>query len=501
MDADLGQTVLVIDPEAPFRHIINKAISPLGCYVIETSSCAEGMDIALRQRPDLIILDLDPQIPDEGLQVCQELVQGEQAIGALVFLTSSRNDVQLRINGFKAGAVDFLHKPFIMEELRARVSMHLRLRASAKRESRRLKARQEKEKSDFIQTFVLGIAHNFNNLLTAGLGFLHLTRDGITDRRSLGHLRNLELVQERMCELARQLIMLAGDYNIAKRPVVLRNVVFGALAMFDAAALKHGVTLVCDFSRLKQAQVLADEFQLIQAMLQILGNAREAMRGVGGQVHLGGHLEDNEAVIEIRDTGRGMTPEVLAHVRDPFYTTKQDVGVGLSLAAVDRLVRDFGGRMLIDSEQNVGTTVQIRLPLLLRAVEVQPQHASSFRSGLSVLLAVDSPETQRALQQVLLAEEVLTEQVGNLKELSEALQTSERYDAVIVDLLRSALMGDELAASLRMKTAAPLLFLYSSEQEKPKQTDSIEVLLKPFRPEDLLTALKQFPGLQNHQAI
>ncbi len=501
MDADLGQTVLVIDPEAPFRHIISKAISPLGCYVLETGSCAEGIDEALRHRPDLIILDLDPEIPDEGLQVCQELVQGEQAIDTLVFLTSSRNDVQLRINGFKAGAVDFLHKPFIVEELRARILMHLRLRTAAKRETKQLRAKQEQEKSDFIQTFVLGVAHNFNNLLTAGLGFLHLTRDGITNRQTLSHLRNLELVQERMCELARQLIMLAGDYHITKRPVILRNVVFGALAMFDAAALKHGVTLVCDFAGLNQVQTMADEFQLIQAMLQVLSNARESMRGTGGRAYLSGHVEDNEAIIEIRDTGRGMAPEILAHIRDPFYTTKQDVGVGLSLAAVDRLVRDFGGRMLIESELNVGTTVQIRLPILAEKTEDEPEHNTTFRTGLSILLAVDSPETQRALQQVLLAEEVISEQVGNIDELFNALQTARRYDAVIVDLLRSPMMGDELAGTLQRKTAAPLVFLYSSEQEKPQRSEQIEVLLKPFRPEDLLSALRQFPSLQNHESF
>ncbi len=107
--------------------------------------------------------------------------------------------------------------------------------------------------------------------------------------------------------------------------------------------------------------VKTDAAQLQQAFLNILANAREAMPS-GGRISVQVRRRAREVSIKFRDTGEGISRRDLPHVKEPFFTRKRS-GSGLGLAIVDKVVRDGGGRLEIESEAGVGTTVSIILPI------------------------------------------------------------------------------------------------------------------------------------------
>jgi len=106
--------------------------------------------------------------------------------------------------------------------------------------------------------------------------------------------------------------------------------------------------------------VYGDPKLLERVVDNLVGNAIKFTPD-GGQIGLALRHAGNEAILQVTDTGIGMSPEVLAHVLEPFYTTKND-GSGLGLTIAAQIVRDHGGELKIDSREGESTTVTMRLP-------------------------------------------------------------------------------------------------------------------------------------------
>ena len=112
--------------------------------------------------------------------------------------------------------------------------------------------------------------------------------------------------------------------------------------------------------------IAADPELLHRALSNLVLNAMDAMPD-GGKLMLGTHREDGRAVIEVSDTGSGLTPEECERIFTPYYTSKQH-GTGLGLAIVQSVVSDHGGRITVQSEWGKGTTFVIELPSNLERI-------------------------------------------------------------------------------------------------------------------------------------
>lgn len=491
------QTIMVADPEELFRRITVSTLSQLGCRILETASLRESRDLLRRQPPDAILTEAvfpEGEIPS----LLSELTSSQGLQDVPILIVTTERNYEMRLACFQAGAVDYIIKPFAKAELCARVATHLRLRLLHARMLAWQETLKEQEKIAFLRTFALGVAHNFNNLLTSALGFLGLCLGEVEDRSVLSHLRNMELTLRRMSLLSRQLLATTEGYVEGRREVVsVREAVRQALALFDASALRSHATVICDFTRIGDACVVCESFELIQSLLKVLHNAREAVaKQGGGRILFTAFRQDPYAVIEIRDFGPGMSEAMLARLRQPFFTTKQEVGVGLSLAMVHRFVEDLGGRLEILSAPGEGTTVRFFLPLGSAPTAPRPTSPTRLRPGLRALLAVDAEETLAALQATLVAARVRIETATTLRQLESLLTApTARYDLLILDLLRAAAFGDELVAAIRTLSSLPILYLASTPREAPTPSADLVVLPKPFSGEELLRAIQSFPSL------
>src|ERR1700724_1999336 len=304
----------------------------------------------------------------------------------------------------------------------------LELRIEERTRERELALAQlfEAQKMDTIGRLTGGVAHDFNNLLMAVLGSLALLEKRLPeDPQTRRLLQNAIQGADRGKALTQRLLAFSRRQDLKPEAVDLAQLVHGMEELLKRA-VGHGIAFSSEFSK-DLPPILVDANQLELALLNVALNARDAMqdggsvkitaqaekvglpaasnrwRGAnGGGKSLGGtvggtSLPPGEYVrITVMDTGVGMDEATLAKATEPFFTTKgPGKGTGLGLSMVHGLAAQSGGRLQINSEPNVGTTLELWLPMAKSAAmhadadSVQPQIAAPEVSACRVLIVDD----------------------------------------------------------------------------------------------------------------
>ena len=237
--------------------------------------------------------------------------------------------------------------------------------------------RVESERIDSIMNLAAGVAHEIGNPLNAIGIHLQLLRRRLADLGSAGAKVNesIDIVESEV----RRLDGIVRNFLGAVRPAVpdladtqLLEVVAGALALLKDQMAELGVRAVVEVSD-ELPLVLADHGQVKQALFNVIKNALEAMDR-GGQITVRARSDDEWVVLEVVDTGVGISADKLTRVFDAYYTTKAD-GNGLGLLIVLRILRAHGGRVDVASAPGKGTTVTLRFPQKHRRVRLLPPQA------------------------------------------------------------------------------------------------------------------------------
>jgi len=256
-------------------------------------------------------------------------------------------------------------------------------------------------------------------------------------------------------------------------------------------------------TRLRDAprQVHADRMQLEQVLLNLAVNARDAMPSGGlltietDATSFGADGAPGQYVtLRVRDSGQGMTPDVLSRVFDPFFTTKpQGKGTGLGLSQVHGFSHQSGGTVTIDSAPQSGTVVTLYLP---RSAESRPSahddEASPHKAAGKVLLVEDNADVADVSQAML-------EEIGYTVRLAaDARQAlvmfeAEEFDLVVSDIVMPGGMnGIELAEELRHRNPGlPIVLVSGYAASASAAPEQFPVLRKPFRMEQLAQAIAQ----------
>ena len=213
-----------------------------------------------------------------------------------------------------------------------------------------------------------GIAHEFNNLLTAITNAGALALADVTRPAAVAaHLDRIDRASDRASTLTRQLLAFGRRQALNPEPLDLGEVVDEMRGLLPPTLGEH-IRLEVDAPR-GLPRVRADRAQLQQVVLHLAANARDAMPQ-GGHLSIAvatfqGSAGPPEVSLTLADNGRGMSEVVQQHLFEPFFTTKElAAGGGLGLAAVYGIVTQSGGRIEVDSEPGRGTTVRILLPAL-----------------------------------------------------------------------------------------------------------------------------------------
>ncbi len=252
---------------------------------------------------------------------------------------------------------------------------------------------------------------------------------------------------------------------------------------------------------------LADANQLELAILNLAINARDAMDDSGAltiaakRLTLGAgepDLAPGEYIeIALTDTGSGMPPEVVARAFDPFFTTKPPgKGTGLGLSQVYGIAKQAGGNVAISSEPGMGTTVRMRLPLArgkARSPREAREVARTDATNHETILVIDDDPDVRALLHEMLREAGYDVQSSGQPEVGLEMLGGLRPDLLLLDFAMPGLNGADLARAARLidpHLRILVLSGYADISALRATVGDLSILRKPFRPTDLLEAVR-----------
>jgi signal transduction histidine kinase/DNA-binding response OmpR family regulator len=341
-----------------------------------------------------------------------------------------------------------------------------------------------------------GVAHDFNNLLTVVLGNIDImarkAEDGERRARRIDAVRQ---AAERGRDLTRQLLAFSRRQHLC--PVSLNvNVLISEFSPLMRQAVGEAVTL--DLLLADEALCAhVDPTQLETALLNLAVNARDAMPG-GGQLTIATRKDQAHVVIEIRDTGVGMSPEVRERVFEPFFTTKEvGKGSGLGLSQVYGFVRQSEGEVQLHSTVGQGTTFSLRLPVSEEPVEAaEPDPDTGLVEGGNerVLLVEDDATVLTLTLDMLtgLGYQVVT--ATNANEALEIIQSDAELDVLFSDVVMPGGVSGVSLARMARKLRPGLKVLLTSGfvgEGAVLETAEFPLLDKPYETRLLAAKLRK----------
>lgn len=214
------------------------------------------------------------------------------------------------------------------------------------------------EKLSVVGQLAAGVAHEIRNPLTALKGFLQLAKVQPEKVRDYADIMYSEL--ERIESITNEMLAFSKPHVTQFKPYNIQVLVDGVISLLSSQSLMHNVRFHVDFNH-GDALILCEPDRLRQVLINLFKNAMDAMRG-GGEVSIRTWLVKEQLHIAVVDHGKGMDPETLRRIGEPFYTTKSN-GTGLGVMVCQRIVESHNGFMAWESEMGKGTTVTITLPI------------------------------------------------------------------------------------------------------------------------------------------
>jgi len=212
---------------------------------------------------------------------------------------------------------------------------------------------------DAIAQIAAGAAHEIRNPLTAISGFLQLLEATVPEGAASKYLQIVREEIGRLARIAEDLLLLSRSSRVQRTACDLGAVLDAVAELSRGRAAAFGVELALRVQP-ELPPVSADPERLEQVLLNLVGNALEAMAGPG-RLRLRAYAADGCGEVRITDTGPGIPPDILARVFEPFFTTKAG-GTGLGLAVSQSIVRSFGGQIVACSPPGEGASFTVRLP-------------------------------------------------------------------------------------------------------------------------------------------
>lgn len=224
------------------------------------------------------------------------------------------------------------------------------------------------QKLDAIGTFATGIAHDFrNSLMAINLSAQSAARKLEPDHAAQPALSTVEEAVAQAMQVTQSLLTFARGQGAAKRPTDLTKLLSENARLLETV-LPPSIALHINCPE-TPLRIKANASEIQQTLLNLVMNAKDAIPGEG-DISVTLKQRGSNAELTIKDTGLGMTPDVLTRALEPFYTTKARLkGTGLGLSQAHGIVNDHGGEIALDSTPNVGTTITITLP----TIDQQPQ--------------------------------------------------------------------------------------------------------------------------------
>lgn len=525
-------------------------------HLVHCHSLEHALERVLEGGVDVILLDLGLPPESEGIDTFYRVYAGAPDIPIIVL--SGENDESLAIETVQRGAQDYLVKGHVdrhwlvrsirygierkraqmelrrahddlearveertlelqetnqrlKEEVRERIRMEEALRASNAQLEEALGQLREtqanviqQERLHALGRMASGIAHDFNNALAPILGFSELLVKRPELLSDVPKLKNyIEIINASATESAKVVSRLREFYRYRDEaevfgPVSIPELVHEAIRLTEPRwkdqALGEGTDIRIRTDLAEVPTVSGNEAELREMLANLLFNAADAIRE-SGTITVSTRFEDDQVILEVKDTGVGMSEDVGRKCLEPFFSTKEG-GTGLGLGIVYGVVSRHGGTVDIESEEGTGTTV--RVTLQPRREEHTPERVKTVeapKDALRILVVEDEPLVREVITVYLDEDGHRVETAENGVEGLERFEAGE-FDIVLTDRAMPEMNGDQLAVAIKKKQPhMPVVLLtgfgdlMEAGGERPAGVDV--VVGKPFTFDTLRHAIEK----------
>jgi signal transduction histidine kinase len=513
--------LLLVDDCVANISLLENILNRLGFTKIETVTDSRETFARIEQfKPDLIILDLNmPHL--DGFAVMQHLGKTVPHGTFLpVLVLTADTTAETKRKALSSGATDLVTKPFNPSEVFMRIRnlleirfLHLELHthnqtlevkiAERTRELRDMQQQViEQERLRAFGEMAGGIVHDFNNALMSIVGYSDILLHDENMLRNPKKARDfLEIINIAGQDAAQVISRLRDFYRpraltdvFARVNLneIIEQVVRLTQPKWKGQALAEGRTITMRLDLAKLPPVSGNAAELREIATNLVFNAVDALPA-DGVITLRSSVEADMAVLEVSDTGSGMTEEVRRRCLEPFFSTKGEKGTGLGLSMVFGIVKRHGGSVEIESTIGIGTTFRILLPPMAEKQPAPDKPVSQAKHPLHVLLVDDDAVSRGVLESYLTSDghRVVTKARSN-----DALDCFETggFDLLITDHAMPGMNGVQLGAAVRNKRSGhPVILVTGFPAGTKGQDEAAEsvdlVLRKPVQRNELRRAL------------
>jgi len=365
-------------------------------------------------------------------------------------------------------------------------------------ERKRLEAHlSQSQRLESVGQLAGGIAHDFNNFLSVIRGYARFIVDGLNEDEPLrGDAIEIEKAAERASRLTSQLLVFSRHEVVPLRVVDVAEVL-GGLTSLLARTLGEDIALRTDVER-PLRRVDADPTQIEQVLVNLAVNARDAMPSGGElRIELANVAEGPDGApgirLTVRDTGTGMSRDVVEHAFEPFYSTKpKGEGTGLGLATVYGIVTQTGGTIEIESAPGAGTTIEVLLPATDAPAAGEPAtegKTGGATGGETILVVEDEAAVRRLTCRILTREGYrVLEAADGARALATWDQHSAEIDLLLTDVVMPGMSGKDLADRLGIEPV--FMSGYTDDVMLRHGMEGLRLVQKPFDAQTLLGAVR-----------
>lgn len=386
----MSEKILIVDDEHMILELTSMVLNSQGFEVITVDNAQDSYEIIKRENPALVLLDyMMPKV--NGLEALKKI--RTEFTDTYVVMFTGKGSEEVAVELMKAGASDYILKPFSNAKLVERIEKVLRVRSielhnkellkeqkrllsEIEQWNRELEKRVEQktaeledahheilltEKLAALGHLSAGMAHEIRNPLNSISLFAQVLRSGLANDPEMQSFSDKIVHEvERIDAILVKLLSTSKRSNFQLRSIRLIDVIEASLQPFLAQIKAQNIMLNKSMQK-NTPTILADADELGQVFSNLFANALFEMPD-GGKLTIALECSESEALITISDSGGGIPQEHLNKIFDPFFTTKKR-GTGFGLSVVLRIVKTYSGRIHVESKVGQGTSFQIFLPL------------------------------------------------------------------------------------------------------------------------------------------
>ena len=326
------------------------------------------------------------------------------------------------------------------------------------------KKRHQSQKLEAIGTLAGGVAHDFNNILSAIIGYTELALDDVEKDSGIEKdLQEIYAAGNRAKELVNQILLFARESEQEKKPIRIDKIINEVLK-FIRSSIPTTIEIIQQIN--SNLLILGDSTQMHQIVMNLCTNAAQAMESGGGTltvtlngiyldyplIHDDGVLNPGDYIkLRVSDTGIGISPNIMNKIFEPYFTTKgPGEGTGIGLAVVHGIVENYGGKIFVHSEEGKGTSFLIYLPMIKHQLDNRVQLEEQLPMGCEHILFVDDEAAIVKMGSRLLSQlgYTVSTKSSSVEALALFKSKPSEFDLVITDMAMPSMSGDMFAAEL-----------------------------------------------------